>query len=326
MEYIKATENDTEEILAIVQDTIRTVYPRYYPQEVVEFFASLHCRENIVRDIKGGLVGVLRVDGGIVGTGCYQDDHITRVYVKPEFQGKGYGSYIMQCLEDEISANYDTAYLDASLPASHLYEKRGYQTLQHEKWNVDNGRVLVYEIMAKALPHTSTGIRYDGGSFVSRENTEKVEYAKTADITALTELRLAYLEEDHGKLSEDEISIIRRDLPNYFARNLNQNLFGYLVREQEEIAACAFLLVVEKPMSPSFITGKTGTVLNVYTKPRYRHKGYARLIMKKLLSDAADQNLSVVDLKSTEDGYRLYQSVGFVDDVPAYHLMKFTVR
>lgn len=158
------------------------------------------------------------------------------------------------------------------------------------------------------------------------KNTEKVECAQTADITALTELRLAYLEEDHGKLSEDEIEIIRRDLPDYFKRNLNQNLFCYLVREQGEIAACAFLLVVEKPMSPSFLTGKTGTVLNVYTKPSYRQKGYARQIVEKLLADAADKNLSVVELKSTEDGYRLYQSVGFVDDVPSYHLMKFIVR
>lgn len=160
----------------------------------------------------------------------------------------------------------------------------------------------------------------------ARQNTEKVEYAEAADIAALTELRLAYLEEDHGKLREDEIEIIRRGLPDYFKRNLNQNLFCYLVKEQGEIAACAFLLVVEKPMSPSFLTGKTGTVLNVYTKPPYRQKGYARQIMEKLLADAADKNLSVVELKSTEDGYRLYQSVGFVDDISAYHLMKFTVR
>lgn len=47
------------------------------------------------------------------------------------------------------------------------------------------------------------------------ENTEKVEYAKAADIAALTELRFAYLEEDHGKLSEEGFAIIRRDLPAY---------------------------------------------------------------------------------------------------------------
>ncbi|NBJ95107.1 GNAT family N-acetyltransferase [Parablautia muri] len=150
-----------------------------------------------------------------------------------------------------------------------------------------------------------------------------VEYAKTADIASLTELRLAYLDEEHGKLSGDDIEIIKRELPRYFMRNLNQNIFCYFVREQEEIAACTFLLVVEKPMSPAFITGKTGTVLNVYTRPVYRHKGYARQIMEKLLSEAVEKNLSLVELKSTKDGYRLYQSVGFVDDVPKYHLMKW---
>lgn len=326
MEYIKATQDDAEEILTIVQDTIRTIYPRYYPEEVVAFFCGLHCRENIEKDIRDGCVGALWIDGGIVGTGCYRDDHITRVYVKPACQGRGYGSYIMQCLEHTIGEKHDTAYLDASLPASHLYEKRGYQTVRHEKWNVENGRVLVYEIMAKTLPHTPADICDDDSFFAPQGNTEKVEVAKVADIATLTELRLAYLAEDHGRLSEEELEIIRRELPDYFKRNLNQNLFCYLVRVQGEIAACAFLLVVEKPMSPSFLTGKTGTVLNVYTRPAYRHKGYARQIMERLLADAAVKNLSVVDLKSTEDGYRLYQSAGFVDDVPAYHLMKFIVR
>ena len=76
-------------------------------------------------------------------------------------------------------------------------------------------------------------------------------------------------------------------------------------------------------MSPAFITGRTGTVLNVYTKPQYRHKGYAKEIMNRLLSDAVEKNLSVVELKSTEDGYRLYHSVGFVDEFSKYHSMKW---
>lgn len=150
-----------------------------------------------------------------------------------------------------------------------------------------------------------------------------VENANIEDAVLLTELRLAYLKEDYGKLSEGDIKIIRRDLPDYFKKNLNQNIFCYLIREKKEIVACAFLLVVEKPMSPAFITGRTGTVLNVYTKPKYRHKGYAKGIMNKLLSDAVEKNLSIVDLKATKDGYHLYQSVGFTDEVSKYHSMKW---
>lgn len=87
----------------------------------------------------------------LIGTGSHKDNHITRVYVSPVFQQQGYGSYIMQILENEIALHYDTVYLDASLPASHMYENRGYVTTKHEKWNVKNGGVLVYEIMQKKL-------------------------------------------------------------------------------------------------------------------------------------------------------------------------------
>lgn len=157
MEYVKAAEKDLEQITMIVQDTIREIYPKYYPKEVVDFFCELHCKENISEDIKNGIVGILRNDNMIVGTGSYKDNHITRVYVKPEYQGMGGGSFIMQCLEDQIRLQYDTAYLDASLPASHLYEKRGYQTTKHARWEVENGKVLVYEVMVKSLANCRRG-------------------------------------------------------------------------------------------------------------------------------------------------------------------------
>ena len=151
MEYIKATERDLEQITVLVQETIKTIYPNYYPKEVVDFFSRLHCVENIEKDVEKGRVGIIKKDNEIVGTGCYKENHITRVYVKPTVQKQGYGSYIMQCLEDEIGLRYETVNLDASLPACCLYEKRGYKTIKHERLNVENDVVLVYEVMEKQL-------------------------------------------------------------------------------------------------------------------------------------------------------------------------------
>ena len=37
-----------------------------------------------------GRIDVLEVDGKIVGTGSRTDNHITRVYVLPEYEGKGF--------------------------------------------------------------------------------------------------------------------------------------------------------------------------------------------------------------------------------------------
>ena len=115
MKYITATQQDLEQITALVQETITTIYPKYYPKEVVDFFRELHCLKNIRTDVEDGRVGVLKIDNEIVGTGCFKENHITRVYVKPSAQ------------------------------------KQGYKTVKHERWNVANGVVLVYEIMEKRL-------------------------------------------------------------------------------------------------------------------------------------------------------------------------------
>lgn len=149
--------------------------------------------------------------------------------------------------------------------------------------------------------------------------------ASIEDIQQLTELRIAYLTEDNGGLDRKDLETIRQNLPDYFMRNLNQTIFGYVARNEGEVIACALLLVMEKPMSPAFITGKTGTVLNVYTKPNYRRNGYARRLMNMLQDDASNMGLSVVELKATEEGYQLYKSIGFVDTGSKYRQMNWKV-
>ena len=150
------------------------------------------------------------------------------------------------------------------------------------------------------------------------------EKATIKDINMLTDLRLAYLQEDLGVITDKQL--IQESLPGYYEKHLNKDLMVYVARDEEDIVSCAFLLIVEKPMSPSFITGKTGTVLNVYTKPEYRNKGYAKKLMTMMLEDATAQDVSVIELKSTEDGYLLYKSVGFEDVVVKYHNMKIALQ
>lgn len=87
----------------------------------------------------------------IVGTGCFDGNHITGVYVLPAYQNQGCGLHIMNCLEKKIVQKYDTAILDASLPAACLYEHRGYKTVGHGIYKLENDVKLVYEIMEKKL-------------------------------------------------------------------------------------------------------------------------------------------------------------------------------
>lgn len=152
------------------------------------------------------------------------------------------------------------------------------------------------------------------------------EKATTQDIKALTDLRIAYLNEDLGSIADDDLCTIKGSLPDYYEKHLNKDLLVYVARNEDDIASCAFLLIVEKPMSPSFITGKTGTVLNVYTKPEHRGRGYAKKLMTMMLEDAKTQDVSVIELKSTDEGYSLYKSVGFEDAKAKYHNMKIVLE
>ena len=114
----------------------------------------------------------------------------------------------------------------------------------------------------------------------------KVEKAGMGDIEALVKMRLCYLIEDNGSLDAQDLVAIKRDLPGYLQAHLDKDLFIYVIRDGQNIVSCAFLLIVEKPMSPAFINGRTGMVLNVYTCPSYRRKGCAKMIMEALISEA----------------------------------------
>ncbi len=148
---MRAEETAAESIFRLVQDTILTVYPKFYQKEIVEFFCKLHSLENIIYDIRHNTVFVLYKGNVLTGTGAVSQDHITRMYVAPAFQGQGCGSLILKRLEEEIKKNYSAAQLDASLPAREMYSRRGYITVRHDQCLTDNGIVLSYEVMKKEL-------------------------------------------------------------------------------------------------------------------------------------------------------------------------------
>ncbi len=151
MEYVTATSDMAGAIYDVLHTAIETVYPKYYPKEVVTFFCNHHSKEHILDGIKSGNMGVLIDKDLVVGTGCFDGNHITGVYVLPAYQNQGYGSHIMDFLETEIAKNHDTVILDASLAAVCLYEHRGYKTMGHGMYKLENDVKLVYEIMEKKL-------------------------------------------------------------------------------------------------------------------------------------------------------------------------------
>ncbi len=149
------------------------------------------------------------------------------------------------------------------------------------------------------------------------------EKADLNDLSSLISLRIAYLLEDYGELPENKIKEIINNLNSYFQKHLNNDLLVFVCRDVDKIVGCCFLCITEKPSNPSFINGRTGTILNVYTLPEYRRKGIAGKLIKMLLDEAETSKLDFVELKATDSGYSLYKSLGFEDVLSKYHNMKF---
>lgn len=220
LEYKNASEEFAPQITKLVQETIASVYPKYYPKEVVDFFAGLHCEDAVRKDIRNGNIRMLLVEGCLAGTGSRESDHITRVYVSPSFQGKGYGTYIIKKLEEEIFSDYGRIYLDASLPACHLYETLGYKTSHHDKWEVENGVILVYEVMEKIRPED---IGQERPKKVLEEQSDSgkteifaADVRDEALINRLTQVWRKSVKATHLFLSDEEVEQIAVYVPAAF--------------------------------------------------------------------------------------------------------------
>ena len=150
MNIRQATVGDFEAVKKITQKTIHAVYPKYYPAGAVRFFSEHHADEKIMRDITAGIV-YLVVDDSCVpaGTVTLTDNEVDRLFVLPEFQGRGYGRALLDFAEERISEKYDVIILHASLPAKNIYLKRGFREVDYLKIDTGYGDFLCADVMEK---------------------------------------------------------------------------------------------------------------------------------------------------------------------------------
>ena len=152
MNIYKAKNEDLFIVKAIAHSAINAVYPHYYPVGAVEFFLAHHSDEHILKDIEKGIVFLLEDDDeNTVGTVTVAENEMTRLFVLPEYHGKGYGGILIRFAEERIAEKYDTVRLDASLPAKSIYLKKGYSFVSYHSIDCSNGDKLCYDEMIKKV-------------------------------------------------------------------------------------------------------------------------------------------------------------------------------
>jgi len=145
--------------------------------------------------------------------------------------------------------------------------------------------------------------------------------ASLNDIDTLVKARFDYFAAENWQVSLEQREAIETNLREYYSKYLNTGFFATLAEEDGEITSVAFLAISTRPANLSFPTGKIGTILNVLTYPEYRKRGYATSTMGALIFEARNQNVSYIELLSSESGKSLYQKLGFVESVKSEHFI-----
>lgn len=148
--------------------------------------------------------------------------------------------------------------------------------------------------------------------------------ATKEDIEQLVELRIAYMLNDFGKISEEEKACLEKQLPEYFSKKLGTELIAFVARSGEKIVSVAFLHIIEMPANVMVLNGLCGEVLNVYTEQSYRGQGLCTQLMKQLITYGRSHDLVRIDLSATEAGFPIYKKVGFEKKEPRYMDMRYT--
>ncbi len=150
--------------------------------------------------------------------------------------------------------------------------------------------------------------------------------ANVNDIEELVRLRIAYMIDDFGSITDYEKECMEKQLPDYFKRRLGKELIAFVARAEGRLVAAAYLLIIEKPANPFLPNGLDSEVLSVYTEPEYRGKGICSTLMTNMIEYSKEHGLSRIDLVATSEGYPIYKKLGFEDRVQKYIDMRMKLN
>lgn len=141
-----------------------------------------------------------------------------------------------------------------------------------------------------------------------------IRLADSRDIDRLINLRLDFFQECFEPQSAEETARLVEGLRNYYERHLGDDFLAVLAETPKgELAATAFLTLLERAPSPVLPNGRIGDVGNVLVHPPYRGQGLVTRVMKRLIDEARSRGLSRIDLAATPAGRAVYLKLGFVE-------------
>ena len=162
----RAGPSDAESIAVAHRDSIRSIGPRFYADNVVDAWGEGLTGDLYVKAMEGGevfFVAVAKVGGASVVLGFASDyrrvgsQHGTSVYVTGASVRRGIGSALLRLAEAEaISRGATGVHVEASLAGVEFYKANGFAEVGRGQTHLMSGRPIDCVFMVKELASTSS--------------------------------------------------------------------------------------------------------------------------------------------------------------------------
>ena len=136
--------------------------------------------------------------------------------------------------------------------------------------------------------------------------------ASISDIATLVDYRIEFLVDFWGAQSDESTNELKQQLTAYFNHAYNENTYVcYLAKSGNDVVGIGGMIIRSQPGNFRNPSGKVGYLLNMYTVPYYRRNGICRVILEKLVAEAKEKSINLLELHATADGELVYKQNGF---------------
>ncbi|WP_235822184.1 GNAT family N-acetyltransferase [Gottfriedia luciferensis] len=133
-------------------------------------------------------------------------------------------------------------------------------------------------------------------------------------IDKIISLRLALLKELGELKSAEEVYLIETSTREYLNTALSKNEFiSYMVEMDGLPVSISGMVLFKRPPYLENLQGIEAYILNMYTVPKYRGKGFARRLLEQCIDECKKCGVKRIWLHASEDGAPLYKKMGFTN-------------
>lgn len=152
MAFYKATMEDLNTVVEMIQDIIEKQYPEHYNSDAIEFLKQQYARNSVREIINNDMVIIQTELDRVMAIGSLSYDVVSALFVHQDYQRVGNGERLLKKLEEKARDNGQSS-IRVETPATGkgFFERMGYKVSGKKTYPMDDGRKITFDVMEKEI-------------------------------------------------------------------------------------------------------------------------------------------------------------------------------